>query len=65
MYFFYLDGEMADLSEQKYPNIHVVTGALKLYLRILPVPLITFKVHPLLLDAVRKLHFRLIFLYLN
>lgn len=45
---------MADLGEEKYPNIHVITGALKLYLRILPVPLITFKVHPLLIDATRK-----------
>lgn len=52
---YFSDGEMADLGEQKYPNIHVVTGALKLYLRILPVPLITFKVHPLLLDATRKI----------
>lgn len=49
-----LDGDSADLGEEKYPNVHVITGALKLYLRILPVPLITFKVHPLLIDAIRK-----------
>lgn len=38
----------------KYANINVITGALKLYLRLLPIPLITFLVHPLLIDAMRK-----------
>lgn len=47
------DGEKADLSRDKYPNINVVTGALKLYLRILPVPLITYEVHPLLIDSIQ------------
>ncbi|XP_050298911.1 beta-chimaerin-like [Anthonomus grandis grandis] len=47
------DGEKADLSMEKYPNINVITGALKLYLRILPVPLITFEVHPRLIDAIQ------------
>ena len=49
------DGEKADLSQEKYPNINVITGALKSYLRLLPIPLITFIVHPLLIDAMRKL----------
>ncbi|XP_060516757.1 beta-chimaerin isoform X2 [Cylas formicarius] len=48
------DGEKADLSVKRYPSINVITGALKLYLRILPVPLITFEVHPRLIDAIRK-----------
>ncbi|KRT84738.1 hypothetical protein AMK59_43 [Oryctes borbonicus] len=47
------DGEKADLSMSKYPNINVITGALKLYLRLLPIPLITFLVHPLLNDAMQ------------
>lgn len=47
------DGERADLSMEKYPNINVITGALKLYLRILPVPLVTFDVHPRLIDAIQ------------
>lgn len=51
--FYVLDGEKADLSMTKYPNINVITGALKLYLRLLPIPLITFLVHPLLIDAIR------------
>lgn len=50
----FLDGELADLGEENYQNIHVVTGALKLYLRLLPVPLITFNVHPKLIDATRE-----------
>lgn len=56
-----LDGEKADLSVDKYPNINVITGALKLYLRILPVPLITFEIHPLLIDAIRKYKSRWIY----
>lgn len=48
------DGEKADLRQEKYPNINVITGALKSYLRLLPIPLITFIVHPLLIDAMRK-----------
>ncbi|KAK9696223.1 RhoGAP domain [Popillia japonica] len=47
------DGEKADLSMSKYANINVITGALKLYLRLLPIPLITFLVHPLLIDAMQ------------
>ncbi|CAH0551555.1 unnamed protein product [Brassicogethes aeneus] len=46
-------GEKADLSIEKYANVNAITGALKLYLRILPVPLITFEVHPLLIDAIQ------------
>jgi hypothetical protein len=48
------DGEKADLSQEKYPNVNVITGALKSYLRLLPIPLITFIVHPLLIDAMLK-----------
>lgn len=48
------DGEKANLSADKYPNINVITGALKLYLRLLPIPLITFLVHPLLIEAMRR-----------
>ncbi|XP_049879517.1 beta-chimaerin [Pectinophora gossypiella] len=45
------DGEAADLSV--YSNINVVAGALKLYLRLLPVPLITYEVHPKLVQAIQ------------
>ncbi|XP_018318711.1 beta-chimaerin isoform X3 [Agrilus planipennis] len=51
------DGEKADLSQDKYPNVNVITGALKLYLRLLPIPLITFLVHPMLIDAMQQKSF--------
>ncbi|XP_034827622.1 beta-chimaerin [Maniola hyperantus] len=45
------DGEAADLSV--YSNINVIAGTLKLYLRLLPVPLITYEVHPHLVNAIQ------------
>ncbi|CAG9791575.1 unnamed protein product [Diatraea saccharalis] len=45
------DGEAADLSV--YSNINVVAGTLKLYLRLLPVPLVTYEVHPKLVQAIQ------------
>ncbi|RVE54006.1 hypothetical protein evm_001409 [Chilo suppressalis] len=45
------DGEAADLSQ--YSNINVVAGTLKLYLRLLPVPLVTYEVHPKLVQAIQ------------
>ncbi|KAK3929266.1 N-chimaerin [Frankliniella fusca] len=45
------DGEQADLSPQAYDNINVIAGTLKLYLRLLPIPLINFEVHPVLMKA--------------
>ncbi|XP_068623605.1 beta-chimaerin [Battus philenor] len=45
------DGEATDLSV--YSNINVIAGTLKLYLRLLPVPLITYEVHPKLVNAIQ------------
>lgn len=45
------DGEATDLSV--YSNINVIAGTLKLYLRLLPVPLITYEVHPKLVMAIQ------------
>ncbi|XP_059052932.1 beta-chimaerin [Achroia grisella] len=45
------DGEATDLSV--YSNINVVAGTLKLYLRLLPVPLVTYEVHPKLVEAIQ------------
>ncbi|XP_013167709.1 PREDICTED: beta-chimaerin [Papilio xuthus] len=45
------DGEATDLSV--YSNINVIAGTLKLYLRLLPVPLITYEVHPKLVSAIQ------------
>ncbi|KAG8225298.1 hypothetical protein J437_LFUL001912 [Ladona fulva] len=48
------DGERADLSPNSFDNINVIAGTLKLYLRLLPIPLVTFDVHPLLISAAQK-----------
>lgn len=40
------DGEKTDMSESAYSNVNVVAGTLKLYLRLLPVPLVTYHAYP-------------------
>ncbi|PNF20787.1 N-chimaerin [Cryptotermes secundus] len=45
------DGEQADMSPEVYDNINVIAGTLKLYLRLLPIPLVTFETHPALIKA--------------
>uniref|UniRef100_A0A182Q834 Chimaerin n=1 Tax=Anopheles farauti TaxID=69004 RepID=A0A182Q834_9DIPT len=47
------DGEKADVSAHKC-NINVIAGVLKLYLRLLPVPLITFQAFPLFMESMRE-----------
>ncbi|KAK1794671.1 hypothetical protein P4O66_001382 [Electrophorus voltai] len=39
------DGEKTDISANAYPDINTITGALKLYLRDLPIPVITYDVY--------------------
>ncbi|XP_076339644.1 N-chimaerin-like isoform X1 [Tachypleus tridentatus] len=48
------DGENADLSSTGCEDIHVITGVLKLFFRLLPIPLITYDTYPLFMNAVRK-----------
>ncbi|XP_062303289.1 N-chimaerin-like [Osmerus eperlanus] len=40
------DGEKADISANVYEDINIITGALKLYFRDLPIPLITYDAYP-------------------
>lgn len=51
------DGDQANMGPEVYDNINVIAGTLKLYLRLLPVPLVTFETHPALIKAARKLMF--------
>ena len=44
------DCDHVDLSQERYPDIHAITCLLKLYLRQLPIPLITFEIHTQLLE---------------
>ncbi|KAH8416401.1 hypothetical protein KR222_001581, partial [Zaprionus bogoriensis] len=48
------DGEKTDMSESTYGNVNVIAGTLKLYLRLLPVPLITFQAYPSFMAAARN-----------
>ena len=46
-----------DLSNSSWDDIHVIAGVLKLYFRLLPIPLIVFQVYPLIMAAASKDHF--------
>ncbi|XP_062139338.1 N-chimaerin isoform X1 [Drosophila sulfurigaster albostrigata] len=48
------DGDKTDMSEATYGNVNVIAGTLKLYLRLLPVPLITFQAYPSFMAAGRN-----------
>ena len=44
------DCDHVDLSQERYPDIHAIACLLKLYLRQLPIPLVTFDIHAQLLE---------------
>ncbi|CAF2745453.1 unnamed protein product [Rotaria sp. Silwood2] len=44
------DCDHVDLSQERYPDIHAITCVLKLYLRQLPIPLVTFDIQTQLLE---------------
>lgn len=48
------DGEKTDMSETSFSNINVVAGTLKLYLRLLPVPLITYHIYSTFIQSTSK-----------
>lgn len=45
------DGDKADISASAYADINIITGALKLYLRDLPIPIITFDLYSKFIQA--------------
>ncbi|XP_028605049.1 N-chimaerin isoform X4 [Podarcis muralis] len=47
------DGEKADISVNTYEDINIITGALKLYFRDLPIPLITYDAYPKFIDSAK------------
>jgi chimaerin len=47
------EGEKSDMSETSY-SINVITGTLKLYLRLLPIPLVTFQAYPVFIAATKE-----------
>ncbi|KAK7487444.1 hypothetical protein BaRGS_00021285, partial [Batillaria attramentaria] len=48
------DGENTDIGPGKYDDINTITSALKLYFRLLPIPLVTFDVYKPLLEAIKQ-----------
>lgn len=48
------DGEKTDISVNAYEDINIITGALKLYLRDLPVPVISYDAYPRFIEAASK-----------
>lgn len=49
-----IDGEKADISVNTYEDINIITGALKLYFRELPIPVITYDAYPRFIEAASK-----------
>lgn len=48
------DGDKADISASAYADINIIAGALKLYLRDLPIPVITFELYTKFIQAASK-----------
>ncbi|KAK0131396.1 Beta-chimaerin [Merluccius polli] len=48
------DGEKADISANVYADINIIAGALKLYLRDLPIPVITFDLYSTFIQAAKN-----------
>lgn len=49
------ESDHADIFLRQCDDVHVITGVLKMYFRVLPVPLITFDTYPLFMSAISKL----------
>lgn len=47
------DGEKVDISSNVYEDINIITGALKLYFRELPIPLITYDAYPRFIESAK------------
>ncbi|XP_049919290.1 N-chimaerin isoform X2 [Epinephelus moara] len=47
------DGEKADISSNAYEDLNIITGALKLYFRELPIPLITYDAYPRFIETAK------------
>uniref|UniRef100_A0A673C6M6 Chimerin 1 n=1 Tax=Sphaeramia orbicularis TaxID=375764 RepID=A0A673C6M6_9TELE len=47
------DGEKADISSNVYEDINIITGALKLYFRELPIPIITYDAYPRFIETAK------------
>ncbi|XP_033733399.1 N-chimaerin-like isoform X1 [Pecten maximus] len=48
------DGENTDISVNKYDDINSITSVLKLYFRLLPIPLLTFDAYKFIIDVIKR-----------
>lgn len=48
-----MDKDKVDMSEASY-SVNVITGTLKLYLRLLPIPLVTFQAYPTFIATTKE-----------
>jgi len=48
------DGDQADISVERYDDVNTIASVLKLYFRLLPIPLITFDIYFKLIDTIRE-----------
>lgn len=48
------EGDKADISASAFADVNIITGALKLYLRDLPIPIITFDLYSKFIQAASK-----------
>jgi hypothetical protein len=48
------DGELTDISADKYEDINTITSLLKLYFRILPIPLVTFELYHRVMEPIKS-----------
>ncbi|ESO07965.1 hypothetical protein HELRODRAFT_75127, partial [Helobdella robusta] len=48
------DGDQTDISVDRYDDLNTIASVLKLYFRLLPIPLITFEVYFKVIDIVRE-----------
>lgn len=49
-----LPGDFVDIGPSKFEDVNIIAGALKLYLRMLPLPVITFETYNKFIDAIRE-----------
>ncbi|XP_041462509.1 beta-chimaerin-like [Lytechinus variegatus] len=48
------DGMVARIGSKEFPDINAISGAMKLYLRELPIPLVPFKMYHAFMEATKK-----------
>ena len=56
-FFFLTDCESTNITVSKYDDINTITSVLKLYFRLLPIPLVTFDAYKKIIEGMSKSFF--------